>query len=90
MRYRIQQSDLTLNATEFDEKNPWHANAHLVFGFQCHRCDKTLGYEQVPVGDFGGKFLEYCVAVSNAAQSQGWVCDDEFKFLCGSCSANKV
>ena len=75
-----------MSASEFEDSNPWHKNAHLLFGFQCHECDKVLGYEEVPVGDLDNKFLEYCVAVSNEAQSQGWVCVEEFKFLCANCA----
>ena len=77
-----------MSASEFDENDPWHANVHLVFEFQCYECDKLLGYQEVPVGDLGENFLEYCVAVSNDAKSHGWDFVEDFKFSCPSC-ANK-
>ena len=70
----------------YDDNNPWHTNANLVFGFQCHKCDVWLCYEDFPVGDLDENFFEFCVGISTEAQRRGWKIVDDYEFLCPICA----
>ena len=71
---------------EFDENNSWHSNVNLVFGFQCHSCDLVFDYDESQVRDPDEDFLGFCVDVANQAQSSGWSCVREYRFLCSKCT----
>jgi predicted HNH restriction endonuclease len=75
-----------MDNTSFNENDPFHANAHLIFGFVCQFCDAELGEGDVSEGDLGENFLTWCVAISVLAKERGWVCIDDFKFLCPQCA----
>jgi len=71
---------------EFDDKNPWHTNVHLVFGFQCVSCETTLGVEDIDGVDLDNDFLGFCVNISKIAQESGWQFVTDFSFKCPKCS----
>ena len=72
---------------QFNDKDPWHANAHLMFGFQCVDCDAEIGIESVPSIDLDNDFLGFCLKVSSVAQCRGWSFVDDFSFRCPKCTA---
>ncbi len=67
-------------AGAFNEKDPWHSNANLVFGFCCRDCGAQIDL------DWNKEFLEACVEVSERAQAEGWVLAAEWCFLCPNCA----
>lgn len=73
-------------ATAYDENDPWHSNANLIFGFGCQNCAAWIDMEWP---DEGGDpaFLKACVDVSERVQAAGWVCTEPFRFLCPRCAA---
>lgn len=77
-----------MDTVGFDISSPWHANAHIFFGFMCHQCKKKLTYDDVKVGNTGEKLLEFCVAVTDTAKKRGWSHVGEYTFLCPDCSRN--
>ena len=79
-----------MKAAIFDKNNLWHKNAHLLFGFSCFVCDGFIGSDDILIGDLEIDFLSLCVVLSDEAQKRGWVCVDEFKFLCPQCAAKKT
>lgn len=71
---------------EFDENNLWHTHANLLFGFNCNECDHQFSYDDFPIGDLNEHFLEFCVGISAEAQRIGWVCKDDWVFVCPDCA----
>lgn len=74
---------------QFNSTDPRHANAHLVFGFQCKDCESEISIDDFQNCDWGKDedFLEYCVEASNLAISRGWVLIEEFSFLFPNCKS---
>lgn len=72
---------------QFDESDPFHVNAHLMFGFSCQTCDAELGPRNIAGADLDEGFLQYCVEISDLAKAQGWVSVETFKYLCPNCAA---
>lgn len=70
----------------FNDDDPWHVNANLLFGFICQHCDKSIHFEDVSECDAEDKFEESCVIISKEAKKQGWQLIEEFSFSCPSCS----
>ena len=71
---------------QYNDKDPWHVNAHLVFGFQCQNCEAEISTNDFPNINLDLEFLEYCVNASTLAKARGWVCAEEFSFLCPACA----
>lgn len=69
----------------FNELDPWHQNAHLLFGFQCQSCEASIGYGDVATGP-EGDFLKFCVEITEKAKKGGWVCAAAFQFYCPQCA----
>ena len=72
---------------KYDDNNPWHANANLMFGFQCHTCDNDLDFESFEIKEINERFLEICVTISDKAIKDGWKMQSEFQFICKSCAS---
>lgn len=70
----------------FNDDDPYHANAHLMFGFNCQLCDAELNIDEVAKDDLDDEFLECCVSISSLAKKSGWVSIEVFKFLCPNCA----
>lgn len=75
-----------MKSKDYDDNDPFHTNAHLILGFVCVRCDGSLGPNDEPHGDLEEGFLDYCVAISDRAKNLGWICLDDFKFICPKCA----
>lgn len=77
---------MIMTAYDFDDDNPWHVNANLIFGFICQHCEESLHFDDVPECDPEDEFEAACVIVSNEAQKRGWKIIEEFSFSCPACS----
>lgn len=47
---------------QYNEKDPWHINANLMFGFQCQNCEAEISSNDfLNIINLDNQFLEYCV-----------------------------
>lgn len=76
----------------FDENDPWHLTANLVFGFCCNRCGAELSInDDWDDPDTDDSFLNACVKATIRAKGLGWVLVDpnEFIFHCPACASRR-
>lgn len=67
--------------TVYDEDDPWHSNANLIFGFGCYHCPAWIDMNWEWASDAGDAgFLGACVEVWQRAK-QGWILIEEWRFL---------
>ncbi|WP_240222918.1 hypothetical protein [Rheinheimera hassiensis] len=78
-----------MNNEEFDDKNEWHCNADLIFGFVCQYCDSELYFDDVPNCEPDKGFGSACVIISSEAQKRGWKMLEELSFSCPECSKER-
>ena len=73
----------------FDENDPWHVQADFVLMFYCETktCDGLVDLNDLTEQQKALDWEELCVALSDVAQSRGWICIGHLQFLCPECSA---
>ena len=75
----------------YDELDPWHSNANLIFGFGCYHCSAWIDMKwEWPDTDYDLGFTKACVEVSERAKKEGWIAIEEWRFLCRECAAKRV
>lgn len=77
-----------MDSTGYDQSDPWHSTANLLFGFLCYHCSARVdinweGWDT----DYDTGFRNACVEVSERAKREGWVAINEWRFLCPKCAA---
>jgi hypothetical protein len=75
-----------MSHTAYNDVDPWHSWANLVFGFTCVKCGAEIEMEWGPEADEDDGFLRACVEVSERAQRGGWTWTGGSDFLCPGCA----
>jgi hypothetical protein len=79
-----------MSDTPYNDLDPWHSWANLVFGFTCKQCGVEVEMEWGPETDKDDGFMRSCVEVSERAQRAGWVRTGATDFLCPICGASRM
>ena len=78
-----------MDSTGYDEHDPWHSNANLIFGFGCIYCSAWIDMNWEDADSQTG-FLKACVEVSERAKREGWIAIEAWRFLCPKCAAKRL
>jgi len=80
-----------MDTEDFNQDDPWHSNANLIFGFGCQDCPAWIDMNwDIANKDTDSGFLKACVELSERAKRDGWECIGEFTFLCPECASKSV
>ncbi|HYE20192.1 MAG TPA: hypothetical protein VEA69_17220 [Tepidisphaeraceae bacterium] len=80
-----------MESTGYDEHDPWHSHANLIFGFGCGQCFACIDMDwEWSDADYDTGFCKACVEVSERARRDDWVAIEEWRFLCPTCAAGRV